>query len=70
MSATLTPRILVLPRTRRHRGTNKVFWWHVKLRPHVDRIYFLYEPPSMSSLLPEHGRIVIDLFKNHCILPN
>ena len=57
-------------RIRRHRGTNKVFWWHVKLRPHVDRIYFLYEPPSMSPLLPEHGRIVVGLFKNHCILPN
>jgi len=57
-------------RTRRHRGTNKVFWWHVKLRPHVDRIYFLYEPPSMGSRLPEHGRIVVGLFRNHCILPN
>ena len=57
-------------RTRRHRGTNKVFWWHVKLRPHVDRIHFLYEPPSMGSRLAEHGRIVVGLFKNHCILPN
>ena len=57
-------------RTRRHRGTNKVFWWHVKLRPHVDRIYFLYEPPSAGTSLPEHGRIVVGLFKDHCILPN
>ena len=57
-------------RTRRHRGTNKVFWWHVKLQPHVDRIHFLYEPPSMTSRLPEHGRIVVGLFKDHCILPN
>ena len=57
-------------RTRRHRGIDKVFWWHVKLRPHVDRIYFLYEPPSVSAPLPEHGRIVVGVFKDHCILPN
>ena len=57
-------------RTRRHRGTNKVFWWHVKLQPHVDRIYFLYEPPPAGAPLPEHGRIVVGLFKDHCILPN
>ena len=57
-------------RTRRHCGIEKVFWWHVKLRPHVDRIHFLYEPPSVSAPLPEHGRIVIGLFKDHCILPN
>ena len=57
-------------RTRRHRGTNKVFWWHVKLQPHVDRIYFLYEPPPAGASLPEHGRIVVGLFKDHCILPN
>ena len=57
-------------RTRRHQGTNKVFWWHVKLQPHVDRIYFLYEPPSMSPPLPKNGRIVVGLFKDHCILPN
>ena len=57
-------------RTRRHRGTNKVFWWHVKLRPHVDRIYFLYEPSPAGTSRPEHGRIVVGLFKDHCILPN
>ena len=57
-------------RTRRHRGTNKVFWWHVKLRPNVDRIHFLYEPPAASSPLRKHGRIVVGLFKDHCILPN
>ena len=57
-------------RTRRHCGIDKVFWWHVKLRPHVDRIYFLYEPPSVSAPRPEHGRIVVGLFKDHCILPN
>ena len=57
-------------RTRRHRGIDKVFWWHVKLRPHVDRIHFLYEPPSVSAPWPEHGRIVVGLFKDHCILPN
>lgn len=51
-----------LDRTRRHRGVNKVFWWHVKLRPHVDRIYFRYEP--------QHGCIVVGLFKDHCVLPN
>ena len=56
--------------TRRHRGTNKVFWWHVKLQRHVDRIYFLYEPPSAAVPLPRHGRIVVGLFKDHCILPN
>ena len=57
-------------RTRRHRGTNKVFWWHVKLQPHVNRIYFLYEPPSATPPLPEHGYIVVGLFKHHCVLPN
>ena len=56
-------------RTRSHRGTNKVFWWHVKLRPNVDRIYFRYERPSADAPLPEHGRIVVGLFKKHCILP-
>ena len=55
-------------RTRRHCGTDKVFWWHVKLRPDLDRIHFLYEPPSVGS--PEVGRIVVGLFKYHCILPS
>jgi len=57
-------------RTRRHRGLDKVFWWHVKLRPNVDRIYFRHEPRSENTPLPEHGRIVVGLFKNHCVLPN
>ena len=52
-------------RTRLHRGDSKVFWWHVKLQPHIDRIYFLYEPPSADSSVPEHGRIVVGLFKDH-----
>ena len=56
-------------RTRRHCGINKVFWWHVKLRPNVDRIYFMYEPPSVDVRLPKRGRIVVGLFKDHCILP-
>ena len=59
-----------LDRTRRHRGVDKVFWWHVKLRPHMDRIYFLYEPPSMIPPIPEPGRIVVGRFKDHCVLPN
>ena len=54
-------------RTRPHRGENKVFWWHVKLQPHIDRIYFLYEPPSADFPVPEHGRIVVGVFKDHCI---
>ena len=54
-------------RTRRHQGENKVFWWHVKLQPHIDRIYFLYEPPSAGLPVPEHGRIVVGVFKFHCI---
>ena len=57
-------------RTRRHRGTNKVFWWHVKLQPHVDRIHFLYEPSAVNQPVPDPGRIVVGLFKDHCILPN
>ncbi len=57
-------------RTRRHRGINKVFWWHVKLQPHADRIYFLYEPPSKSASPSEHGSIVVGIFKDHCIIPN
>ena len=59
-----------LARTRRHRGIDKAFWWHVKLRPNVDRIYFRYEPPQVSPPAPEHGRIVVGLFKDHCLLPN
>lgn len=59
-----------LDRTRRHRGTDKVFWWHVKLQRPVDRIYFLYEPPPAGWPLLEHGRIVVGLFKDHCILPS
>lgn len=58
-----------LCRTRHHCGVDKVFWWHVKLRPNVDRIYFLHEPRSGNSDLPEHGRIVVGLFKDHCVLP-
>ena len=57
-------------RTRRHRGIGKVFWWHVKLRPNADRIYFLHEPASASCPVPEHGRIVVGVFKHHCIMPN
>ena len=54
-------------RTRRHRGVEKVFWWHVKLQPHVDRIHFLYEP---SVVGPSESHIVVGLFKDHCILPD
>ena len=54
-------------RTRRHRGKDKVFWWHVKLRQQLDRIYFLYEPSTAESPLPEQGRIVVGRFKDHCI---
>ena len=57
-------------RTRRHRGIDKVFWWHVKLRSNVDRIHFLYEPQSASSDEPSEGHIVVGLFKDHCVLPN
>ena len=57
-------------RTRSHRGTNKVFWWHVKLQPHVDRIYFLHEPPPTDSDQLGRGGIVVGIFKDHCILPN
>ena len=57
-------------RTRRHRGIDKVFWWHVKLRPNVDRIHFLYEPQSAISDRPSEGHIVVGLFKDHCVLPN
>ena len=57
-------------RTRRHRGIDKVFWWHVKLQPNVDRIHFLYEPPSANSAGPGENHIVVGLFKDHCFLPN
>ena len=59
-----------LCRTRHHCGVDKVFWWHVKLRPHVDRIYFRHEPQAGNLDLPERGRIVVGLFKDHCVLPN
>ena len=57
-------------RTRRHRGIDKVFWWHVKLRPHVNRIHFLCEEPSASVTGRSESRIVVGLFKDHCVLPN
>ena len=57
-------------RTRRHRGTSKIFWWHVKLQPHIDRIHFLYEPPPANSPLTTKCCIVVGLFKDHCVLPN
>lgn len=52
-------------RTRHHRGVEKVFWWHVKLQPNVDRIHFLYEPGSGGH---GHRGIVVGLFKDHCML--
>ncbi len=57
-------------RTRSHAGANKAFWWHVKLRPDVDRVHFLYEPPPAGSIELGKGRIVVGLFKDHCILPS
>ena len=57
-------------RTRRHRGIDKVFWWHVKLQPHVDRIHFRYEPPSATLAGPGESHIVVGVFKDHCVLPN
>ena len=56
-------------RTRSHCGTSKVFWWHAKLEPNVDRIHFLYEPPSADSTPIDQGQIVVGLFKKRCILP-
>ncbi|MCY4075041.1 MAG: hypothetical protein OXH04_06395 [Acidobacteria bacterium] len=53
-------------RTRHHQGVEKVFWWHVKLRPHVDRIHFRYEAGSGGY---RQGRIVVGLFRDHCMLP-
>ena len=57
-------------RTRRHCGIDKVFWWHVKLRPHVDRIHFLYETSPGNGPRPRESRIVVGLFTDHCVLPN
>ena len=57
-------------RTRRHRSIDKVFWWHVKLQPHVDRIHFLYEPATASLAGPGESQIVVGLFEKHCVLPN
>ncbi len=56
-------------RTRRYRGEDKVFWWHVKLQPHVDRIHFRHDYRSGDSSWPQQGRIVVGLFKDHCVLP-
>ena len=52
-------------RTRCHRGVEKVFWWHVKLQPNVDRVHFLYEAGSGGH---RQSRIVVGLFKDHCML--
>ena len=52
-------------RTRCHRGVERVFWWHVKVQPNVDRIHFLYEAGSDDH---GQGKIVVGLFKDHCML--
>ena len=57
-------------RTRHHCGIDKVFWWHIKLQPHVDRIHFRHEPKSASSTGPSESHIIVGLFKDHCVLPN
>ena len=59
-----------LNRTRRYRGASRVFWWHIKLQPHIDRIHFLYEPSARDSRLSPSGHIVVGLFTDHCTLPN
>ena len=51
-------------RTRHHRGAEKVFWWHVKLQPHVDRIHFLHEARSGKH---RQGRIVVGLFRDTAV---
>ena len=57
-------------RTRRHHGVEKVFWWHIKLRPNVDRVYFRYESAASHEEPQAIGRIVVGIFKDHCILPS
>ena len=52
-------------RTRCHRGVEKVFWWHVKLQPNVDRVHFLCEAGSGGH---RQKKIVVGLFKDHCML--
>ncbi len=54
-------------RTRRCQGTDMVFWWHVKLQPHVDRIYFRHELHSRDDT--QAGRVIVGIFKDHCVLP-
>lgn len=53
-------------RTRRYGGRDRVFWWHTKIRPYVDRIHFLHVPHDP----PPHGHIVVGIFKKHCFLPD
>jgi len=67
--ATKKHRLAERDRTRCHRGKNKVFWWHLKLQPHKDRIHFLYEPPPPGAGGSEAGCMVVGLFKDHCVLP-
>ena len=56
-------------RTRRYRGDDMVFWWHVKLQRHVDRVYFRYVPPSKDLPWSKQDCIVIGILKDHCVLP-
>lgn len=51
--------------TRRFEGVEITFWWHTKIQPHVDRIYFTYQSRGVRS----GGRIVVGIFKDHCDLP-
>lgn len=48
-------------RTRDYKGKKRVFWWHIKLQPHQNRIHF--SPDDVGS----GGRILIGIFCEHLV---
>ena len=52
-------------RTRSYRGKPLAFWWHAKLKPHIDRIHFRYLPNHEKHSEP--GTLVIGIFQDHCL---
>ena len=61
----------IAARTRVYRGREEVFWWHTKIQWDKGRIHFLHvqNPAPRRGDRPEHGHIVIGIFKDHCVLP-
>jgi hypothetical protein len=43
-------------------GTSVFCEWHIKLRPHMDRVHFAYEEKYKTVV---DGRIIVGIFVDH-----